>query len=111
MCRKATGAAFRTRASVRRADFVFAQGEDELTFYESSPGEHRSFCRTCGAVLITRFDRAPDVYGLALGTLDSDPGVRPSAHVFVGSKAPWYDIDDALPQHAASPDPPLTPRR
>jgi hypothetical protein len=37
---------------------------------------------------------------LPLGTLDDDPGVRPSAHVWVSSKAPWWEITDDLPQHA-----------
>lgn len=27
-------------------------------------------------------------YGFPLGALDTDPGVRPQRHVFVGSKAP-----------------------
>jgi len=36
---------------------------------------------------------------LALGILDDDPGSRPSCHVFVGSKAPWHEITDELPQH------------
>jgi len=26
-------------------------------------------------------------------------GIRPSAHIFVGSKADWYTIADDLPQH------------
>ncbi len=30
--------------------------------------------------------------------LDDDPGVRPSAHIFVGSKAPWYEVHDELPR-------------
>jgi hypothetical protein len=30
---------------------------------------------------------------------DEDPGVRPKLHVFVGSKAPWWEITDGLPQH------------
>jgi hypothetical protein len=36
-------------------------------------------------------------------TIDSDSGapprIRPSAHIFVGSKAPWFTITDDLPQH------------
>ena len=36
----------------------------------------------------------------ALGVLDDDPGVRPAMHIFVGSKAPWLEIADGLPQHA-----------
>jgi hypothetical protein len=39
-------------------------------------------------------------YGFALGTLDTDPGVKPQCHVFVSDKAPWYDITDDLPQFA-----------
>lgn len=53
----------------------------------------------CGSSLYTRFDARPEVYGFPLGTLDSDPGVRPQKRVFVDGKAPWYEITDDLPQH------------
>ncbi len=33
-----------------------------------------------------------------MGTLDDDPGVRAEFHVFVGSKAPWFEITDRLPR-------------
>ena len=56
MCRKAQGAAFRSRARVRAADFHWVAGEELLTFYESSPGNHRGFCRICGSPILTRFD-------------------------------------------------------
>jgi hypothetical protein len=36
---------------------------------------------------------------ITLGTLVDAPSIRPSAHIFVGSKAPWYTITDNLPQH------------
>jgi hypothetical protein len=32
------------------------------------------------------------------GTLDTDPGVRPIVHIHTGSRAPWYEIADRLPQ-------------
>ena len=98
MCRKAHGAAFRTRASVRTADFTFLSGEQLLTYYESSPGERRSFCSVCGANMITKFSRFPDVYGFALGTLDTDPEIRIERHVFTRYKAPWHTITDDLLQ-------------
>ena len=104
MCRKAHGAAFRTRAAVKTAEFEWLEGEHLLTFYESSPGEFRSHCSVCGANLITKFDAKPDWLGFALGTLDEDPGVKPEFHVFVGSKAPWHDIADDLPQWNDLPD-------
>jgi hypothetical protein len=100
MCRKATGAAFRTRASVRTPEFRWTQGEALLGRHESSPGETRTFCTACGATLITLFRDHPELLGLALGTLDDDPRVRAVAHVHVASKAPWFEITDDLPQFA-----------
>ncbi|MGA7986379.1 MAG: GFA family protein [Burkholderiales bacterium] len=103
MCRKAHGAAFRTRASVKAADFRWLRGEELVTYYESSPGNQRGFCRVCGSPLLSRFDSDPSVYGLPLGALDDDPGKRPKLHVFVAYKAPWFDITDGLPQYPELP--------
>jgi hypothetical protein len=103
MCRKAHGSAFRSRASVHAADFEWLQGEELVTFYESSPGTHRGFCRICGSAILSRFDADTSRYGLPLGCLDDDPGVRPGLHVHVASKAPWFTITDDLPQLPAAP--------
>lgn len=99
MCRKLHASAFRTRAKVATSAWKTVQGEGFIKFYESSPGEHKGFCSECGSSLFTRFDQQPEVLGFPLGTLDTDPGVKPARHVFVGSKAPWYDIADDLPQY------------
>jgi hypothetical protein len=114
-CRKQHGAAFRSRARVQINDFKWIEGEGLVKFYESSPGGYRGFCRVCGSPIINKFDaRAADAaddpgmpsrYGVSLGTLDDDPGVRPTAHIFVRSKAPWYEITDDLPQYAEYPPP------
>ena len=45
---------------------------------------------------------------VAIGTLIDDLSIRPAAHIFVGSKAPWFTITDDLPQyvgHVTEPDP------
>ena len=104
MCRKATGAAFRSRARVSAAAFRWVAGEQLLSRYESSPGNVRTFCSVCGSTLVTIFPRSPEELGLAMGTLDDDPLVKPRLHVFVGSKAPWHDITDSLPQFATTPE-------
>jgi hypothetical protein len=98
MCRKATGAAFRTRAFVKPAAFRWLAGEALVSRYPSSPGETRTFCRVCGATLATFL--GDKEIGLPLGTLDDDPLVRPSAHVFVDSKAAWFEIADGLPRYS-----------
>jgi hypothetical protein len=37
------------------------------------------------------------------GSLDDPPGLEPMAHIFVGSKAPWFEITDGLPQYQEYP--------
>jgi hypothetical protein len=100
MCRKAHGAAFGTYSRVRRSDFRVVSGAGHIRTYASSPGVSRTFCDTCGSTLQYVTDAKPGSFALALGTLDDDPGVRPVNHIFVGSKAPWFEIADDLPQHA-----------
>jgi len=99
MCRRAQGAAFGSYARINWADFSWLSGETEVASFQSSPGVSRTFCRRCGSTLQFIRDSQPQTFSLAVGTLDNDPGVRPSSHIFVGSKAPWFEITDALPQH------------
>lgn len=116
MCQKQHGAAFRSRGRVNAADFEWVQGEELVTFYESTPGMFRGFCSVCGSPILNKFGpKAPAVafrpealhqYGIALATLDDDPGVRQFEHHFVASKAPWYEITDDQPQYPDRPPPP-----
>jgi hypothetical protein len=104
MCRKAQGAAFRSRARVKAADFAWVSGEELVNFYQSSPGNHRGFCRVCGSPILSKFDADSSYYSLPLGPLDDDPGVRPALHVHVASKAPWFTITDDAPQLPDGPE-------
>ena len=96
MCRKSHGAAFATWGIIDPAQFRWTAGEEHVQGYESSPGRQRCFCRKCGSPLVATHSGA--VGEVVAGTLDGDPGTRPREHIFVGSKAPWYAIADALPQ-------------
>jgi hypothetical protein len=98
MCRKAHGAAFSTFARLAASDFRVVAGRETVQAYRSSDPIERTFCSTCGARLTVRFDGMPDSVWVSLGTLDDDAGLRPGVHMFVASKAPWVEINDALPQ-------------
>lgn len=102
-CRKAHGAAFGTYARVKVNDFAFTSGQNDIGSYRSSPSVLRTFCRLCGSTLQFITEARPESFALALGTLDDDPGIRPSYHIFAGSKAPWFEITDNLPQHDGYP--------
>ena len=98
MCRKLHASAFRTSARIKSASWKTVTGEKFIKFYESSPKEYKAFCSECGSSLFTKFDDNPDVFGFPLGTLDTDPNLTPIKHIFVGNKAPWFEITDTLPQ-------------
>ncbi len=102
MCRKHHGAPFATYANAALAGFRWTSGEHALGHYAASPTYKRSHCTTCGAVapsLMPEWDTA----FVPAGTLDGDLGIRVQGHMFVGSKAPWYEITDSLPQYEAYP--------
>lgn len=102
-CRKATGTAFATNASVKKTDFYFLSGEDHLKKYVSSATTERYFCADCGSPMIATKADAPDIYRIRLGSLDTPISHRPSMHVFVADQAEWDHITDDLPQFAQFP--------
>jgi hypothetical protein len=102
-CRKAHGAAFSTFGRTTKGGLRFLSGEEKVRPFRSSPPVERSFCAECGSNLLFRFDPLPDAVWVAVGTLDDEPSMRPQAHIFVGSKAPWHAITDELPQFPEYP--------
>ena len=96
-CRKAQGSAFATNGYVDSDDFHLLSGEDHLTAYESSPGQYKYFCRTCGSPIFSRRMADPGRVRIRLGTVDSPVEERPGAHIFVSSRANWDEIGDELP--------------
>ena len=64
--------------------------------YSKADGMYR--CGACGALLFSVV-RGGDFVHVAMGSLVDAPSIRPTEHIFVGSKAPWFEITDDLPQH------------
>lgn len=102
MCRKHHGAPFATFAAAPLEAFRWLAGPESVAEVQSSENGKRYFCRTCGSVaplLLPAWNMAV----VSAGNLEGSPDVRVEAHIFVGSKAPWYSIEDALPQYAEYP--------
>ena len=96
MCRRQHGAAFATYADCRPSSFFWSTGEEQVAYYEAAGGGGWVFCRVCGSSLAGTSEGV--VTSIALGSVQGDPGIRPACHIFVGSKAGWYEIEDRLPQ-------------
>lgn len=91
--------AFATNGVVSTADFEIVSGADSLTGYESTPGQTKYFCKTCGSPILSKTESKPEQVRVRLGTIDSDIVERPMAHIFATSKANWEEIADGLPQY------------
>ncbi|MET0656788.1 MAG: GFA family protein [Steroidobacteraceae bacterium] len=97
MCRKHHGTPFSTFVAGPLAGFRWIAGEKDIMHFASSAQGVRSFCRHCGSATPSIMEAAGQV-GVPAGNLQGDLGIEPECHIFVGSKAPWYDITDSLPR-------------
>jgi hypothetical protein len=95
-CRAATGSAFKPFAGIEREKLAITDGGDALLVVgEEDSNDTR--CAKCGALLFSVVRDGGYVH-VAMGSLVDAPTIRPAGHIFVGSKAPWFEITDDLPQ-------------
>ena len=95
-CRAATGSAFKPFAGIEREQLELTAGSDQLLVFGEDDGNNTR-CAVCGSLLFSVVREGRYVH-VALGSLVDAPGIEPSGHIFVGSKAPWFEIADDLPQ-------------
>ncbi len=96
-CRRTTGSAFKPFAGIERAKLRVTEGHDRLMVYGEQDANN-THCLLCGSLLYSVVSNGAWVH-IAMGTLVDGPTIRPTKHIFVGSKAPWYTITDDLPQY------------
>jgi hypothetical protein len=101
-CRRGRSAAHATNVLYAIDDFAFTRGESRVVVYRLPETRFFAvgFCRRCGGGA-PHLSRERGFVVVPAGALDSDPGVRPAHHIFVGSKANWFDIADDLPRYEA----------
>jgi hypothetical protein len=114
LCRRSRAAAFGSTLLVPRDAFRWDRGESRVRNYALDRGsaanagaicgpEYRTdFCADCGSLVPSAAPNAPMVM-LPAGAIDSPLPPLPALHLYVGSKAPWYEIADAWPQFAELP--------
>ena len=102
-CRRSTGSAFNTNASVPAEKYRIVAGQELVREFSRSPGQYRAFCMRCGSPLYGRSDAFPTIRRVRLGTLEDTQGARPIAHIFTGSKADWFEIRDNVEQFEEFP--------
>ncbi len=102
-CRRATGAAFKSFAGIEADKLRVTGGRDKMMLFGEEPKTgHNAHCKLCGSLLYSLVRDGAFVH-VAMGTLIDAPSIRPDKHIFVASKAAWYEIADDLPQYAEFP--------
>ena len=105
-CRRTTGSAFKPFAGIESEKLSVVQGPDKIMIYGDEDGNN-THCKVCGSLLYSVVREGAFVH-VAMGTLVDGPSIRPTKHIFVGSKAPWFTITDGLPQYQGHEPPACT---
>jgi len=94
-CRKYSGHFF-VSTDVPRSS-VTIEGDQNITWFQSSKRVRRGFCSRCGSSLF--WDPiGRDWTGIAMGVFDGPTKTRIHVHVYTSEKGDYYDIADGSPQ-------------
>ncbi|WP_108663292.1 GFA family protein [Acuticoccus kandeliae] len=95
-CRKDTGTAHAANLFSSRAEITWLSGRETIKTFQLPGTRHvRSFCTECGSALPSlQLDGALLV--VPAGSLDTEVGIRPTAHISYASRASWDDRLDAV---------------
>jgi hypothetical protein len=103
-CQRARGAAHATNAFFQRGQLTWLSGEGDVVSYKLPEAKRfgQAFCRQCGSTM-PRVVASTGYVVVPCGGLDVAPGIPVHSHIFVGNKAPWYEITDNIPQWETLP--------
>ncbi len=91
-CRKFTGSAHASNLFVPPDQFKWLSGEDQIGRFEHPTAKYfaTTFCKNCGSSMPWATKGGKNIIVTA-GTLDTDPGIKPSQSIFWDSNAPWFE--------------------
>ena len=99
-CQRRTGTGSSANGRVPQAGFRLLSGGDQLRAFKPPAGVPKLFCTRCGSALFSGDPLGDPEVAVRLGTLDGDPGIRPSFRQFVDSAVRWEPLpDDGLKRH------------
>jgi hypothetical protein len=100
-CRALTGSAFLPWGDIEREKLRITKGADSLRVEGDTDAAYAIRCGECFSLLY--WTPREGYFRVPHGALVDEPTLKPTGHMFVGSKAPWYEILDELPQYDEYP--------
>jgi len=101
-CRMRTGSAFAAIAGIGIDKVQVTAGSDDLLIEGECSDGYGARCGRCHVFLFAAV-RERQYMHVSLGVLEGTPNRLPDHHIYVGSKAPWFEITDELPQYDELP--------
>jgi len=101
-CRTRTGSAFATIGGASIDKLRVTAGNRNLLIEGECSDGYGARCNRCYAFLFAAV-RGRQYVHVSLGVLAGTPSRLPDHHIYVASKAPWYQITDGLPQYDELP--------
>ena len=101
-CRARTGSVFAAIAGIAIDKVEVTAGHESLVLEGECSDGYGARCSRCHAFLFAAV-RERKYMHVSLGVLQGTPSRLPDHHIYVGSKAPWFQIADALPQYEELP--------
>lgn len=103
-CRLRTGSAFAAIAGIGIDKVQVTAGNDHLLIEGECADGYGARCSRCYGFLFAAVQERRYLH-VSLGVLSGTPNRLPDHHIYVGSKAPWFEITDGLPQYEELPEP------
>jgi hypothetical protein len=85
-------------SEIEREKLTVTEGAVSFLVIGDADAHHAMHCAECGS-LIYWTARSGTHVRVTYATLIDEPALKPTVHIFVGSKAPWSENLDDLPQH------------
>ena len=104
-CQRFSGTTHTLSMFIRRENVELMQGR--LVSYDKAADSGRIVrtcgCGQCGARIWNEPQSSPEFYVLRPGTLDDMSWAKPVGNIWTDSKAPWVEIDPAVPNFPRQP--------
>jgi hypothetical protein len=68
-----------------------------MNWFNSSEWAQRSFCSKCGTHLLFK-TKDESYFGVAVGALDSQAGLKMGMHIFIDKKPDYFDFTGDAPR-------------
>jgi len=105
-CQRSAGSAFSSSMIVNRETLTVIAGETDTYNKTAQSGRvvRQHSCGVCATRLFNEPLSSTAVYVLRPGTLDDSSWAIPVGNIWTDSKAPWVEIDPAVPNFPGQPD-------